>query len=262
MPVLIPGPTRSGFLPKKRFAICSSGKAIGGTTLETIRSCTSAMRNPAKSKSALICKPYSSPVRSFSVCTRNESRSLPASNTPSTVLVFPTSMARSIAPTVSRADEHSVNLLDNYMCLQNPALLHISRHHAHNSSCWIADQQRAVLVEVGGVSFDQAAVAGDAHAVPEGGGELAPAVAHRTEPLGLVEAEPLLDVLEQPRHHQRPGDALAGLDQEAGGPRAQLLGKIVHLHRDVEAHPEDAVPDPVGLGAQLGEQARELAGLA
>ena len=69
---------------------------MGGTTLETITSCTSEMRSPAKSKRDLICSPYSSPVRSFSVCTRKESRSLFASKTPSTVLVFPTSIASSI----------------------------------------------------------------------------------------------------------------------------------------------------------------------
>src|SRR5437764_142064 len=100
-------PTMSGFLPKKRLHICSSGNCIGGTTLETRMSCTCSSETLAKSKSERSCRPYSPPVRSFTVWKRKDSRNVgfgARSKSPSTVLVLPTSIARSM-PRVSAARE-------------------------------------------------------------------------------------------------------------------------------------------------------------
>src|SRR5438876_5749603 len=154
MPVFTPGPTKSGFLPKKRLDICSRGNAIGGTTLETMTSCTSFIESPAKSKSALSCRPYSSPVRSFSVCTRKESRNsaLPGrrSNTPSTVLVLPTSMARS-TDSVSGSFQRCVNVPRAHICSQHRAMFHICRHHTHQLPLLATYEQGAVLGQVHGL---------------------------------------------------------------------------------------------------------------
>src|SRR5438270_1250204 len=259
MPVFTPGPTKRGFLPKKRFDICSRGNAIGGTTLLTITSCTSFIERPAKSKSDLICRPYSSPVRSFSVCTRKESRSRDSpwrnSNTPSTVFVLPTSIARSTSA-VSGAFRRSVNVTQSYLCSQHGAVLDIGRHHPTQGAIGGADQERAVLGQIDRFALEGRRIAVDEDAPAESAGELPPALAHRAKPLGLVQRHPFLEVLEHARAGERPRDALPALDQEA---RAAEVGrKVVRREQDVEPHAEHDVADALGLGPQLGEEPGQL----
>src|ERR1700682_2072498 len=261
MPVFTPGPTKRGLRPKNRFDICSSGSAMGGTTLDTITSCPSDIFKFAKSKSALICRPYSSPVRSFSVCTRNESRSTDRegvrSNTPRTVLVLATSMASSMRP-VSGLFQCGVNVPYTHPSSQDRAMFHVSRHHPHQLAGGPADHQGAVVGPIDGISLEGTAVAVDADAPPERAGQLAPAVAHRAEPLGLVHGEPLLEVLEELRRRQGPRDALSLFDEQAGGDLAQIVGEVVRRERHVEPHAQDDVPHAFRLGAHLGEDAGQL----
>ena len=93
-------------------------------------------------------------------------------------------------------------------------MFHVSRYHTHNLPPRPADQQGAVLVQVGGVAFDGLALAGHSDFVPQRAGKLAPAFADRAEPLGLVEAEPLFQMLEQSGANYRSCCLFSAFHQE------------------------------------------------
>src|SRR5205085_8284275 len=170
--------------------------------------------------------------------------------------------SRAASGAVSGAFQAGVNLPCTDGDLQRLAVSHVARYDAHKGPASWTHEQRSIVREVHRVAFDRPLVAGDAHLAAEGARELAPAVGHRGEPLGLVQAEPLLEVLEQTRAYEWPWLPFSALEEQAGCDGPQLLGKVVHLQGHVEAHPENGMADAVGLGAQLGEQASDLAASA
>ncbi len=98
-PVLIPGPTTSGSSPRWTRHRRSTAATIGGTTDDTATALTAARSSPARRNSSLRMAMYSSAVRPVRVSSRQSARRLrPASNSPSEMLVLPTSTANSKAP--------------------------------------------------------------------------------------------------------------------------------------------------------------------
>ncbi len=96
MPVLVAGSTVSGVRPKYRSAISCIVPVRGGTTDDRMMPVIEALSRPLWPNSCDTRMPSSSAVRSRSVCSRQLWVSLAPSNTPSTILVLPTSIARSI----------------------------------------------------------------------------------------------------------------------------------------------------------------------
>src|SRR6267143_5108632 len=261
MPVLTPGPTMSGFFPKNRLHICSSGNCIGGTTLETITSCTCSSFTPAKSNKERSCRPYSSPVRSFSVWHRKDSRKVgfgARSNSPSTVLVLPTSIARSMPASIGSA-RVAVNKGPWVQTLQDPARGDVARHDPSQCLILRADEQRPVLRQVDRVAFQDARRKLHPDAPTQGRGELAPAIPHGGESLHLVQRQPLVERLEKARAGERPGDLLALLDPQAGGLVDQLVREVLRLQPAVEPDPQHHVPGALPVGAKLAEEPGQLA---
>src|SRR5437764_7274600 len=96
MPVSTPGSIESAWTRKYRCVIARSVGVSGGTTdpRMTPRTCTRSILLCANSPST--SSPSSSDVRSRSVCSRQLWTSVSPSKTPSTMLVLPASIARSI----------------------------------------------------------------------------------------------------------------------------------------------------------------------
>src|SRR5271155_3754631 len=102
IPVLTPGSTKSARRPKYFFAISPSVQFTVATTELTITPPIASRSSPASEKRLRVRTPYSSTVCSRAVVSRQFATNSSPRNTPSTVLVFPTSIVSSIAHPVVR----------------------------------------------------------------------------------------------------------------------------------------------------------------
>src|SRR6267378_7449664 len=96
IPVFTPSSTNSAFFPKYTRAISPSVQLAGGTTELIITPLIASRSSPASVKRFRVSTPYSSTVCSRAVVNRQLAISSSPRNTPSTVLVFPTSIVSSI----------------------------------------------------------------------------------------------------------------------------------------------------------------------
>ena len=96
IPVLIPADTTTGFTPKYLMIALPSECITSGTTDAMITALILELSIPCLSTSSCKVIPYSSDVLGCFVFIRNVPNNSSLSNTPSVILVFPTSITRSI----------------------------------------------------------------------------------------------------------------------------------------------------------------------
>src|SRR5438105_4948016 len=203
----------------------------GGTTDAIDTAPIAAMSTRRCWNSPTISRPTSSAVRSRSVCRRQLSTSVAPSKTPTTMFVFPTSIAKSMTTSqpfdLARDDPFDA----------------IARSHA----------QRALIVDAGGDARHRARVGRPRDARAVGGRRVrAPGVENSIEPAGEQVVVPARERSERLDEHLDAIDRAPGLRLERRCAIAQRRRKGARRDVDPVAH------DDVGLRCALRENAPEL----
>src|SRR5438093_901971 len=217
----------------------------GGTT-EAMISASIALTSMAASDSRLRARmPYSSTVRSRTVVRRQWATRRVASYTPRTVLVFPTSITRSMrSPSISRAE----------------SLHDLPERDARPSSGGRVEQERALVVDAGhpALAPPERAVHGDLLAAWQGRERL-PFPEKLVRPARQHSRVSSFESLQDRREKRSAIRARPGLDTHRRRPLPELGGEIVDDLVDVHPDPDHHVADARVGAAGLPEDSRDLA---
>src|SRR5271156_2725316 len=149
IPVFTPGSTNNARRPKYFLAISPSVQFTGGTTELMITPPIASRSSPASKKRLRVRTPYSSTVCSRAVVRRQLAINCSSRNTPSTVLVFPTSIVSSMKYSLRAVSlkvqpdvkELAIDTLSRRDLL--PHLRNIARDHGNGLPIFARDAQQA-----------------------------------------------------------------------------------------------------------------------